>query len=109
MWLAPIGCREIGELDIIDAGQVHLFYTAKLTSDFGAGEESLESALFAPEDIPWDELAFQSVEFALRKYLEDPDAGRGLHMHELRRSNHYRIRNQGAALSRRIRSACADR
>jgi len=29
--------------------------------------ESLEAALFAPQDIPWDQLAFSSVSIALRK------------------------------------------
>ena len=36
--------------------------------------------LFAPEDIPWAEIAFESVNFALRRYLEDRASGReGLH------------------------------
>jgi 8-oxo-dGTP pyrophosphatase MutT (NUDIX family) len=42
---------------------------------FGAGAESLEVALFEPEDDPWDEIAFQSVRFALEKCLEDRAAG----------------------------------
>ncbi|CAN5457727.1 NUDIX hydrolase [soil metagenome] len=32
-------------------------------------DECLEAALFAPEDIPWDALAFQSTREALRDYL----------------------------------------
>ena len=33
----------------------------------------------ATADIPWDELAFQSTEFTLRRYLEDKAAGREEH------------------------------
>ena len=83
---------ELGHLfamvDVIDAGQVHLFYTAKLVGDYGAGAETLEADLFSEDEIPWDEIAFQSVEFALRKYLEDRGKSRDVHVHELRRSNH---------------------
>jgi hypothetical protein len=32
---------------------------------FGAGPESLEVGLFAPDDIPWNEIAFPSVHWAL--------------------------------------------
>ncbi len=81
---------ELGHLlamvDVVDAGQVHLFYTGKLASGFGAGEETLEAELFSEDEIPWDEIAFQSVEFALRKYFED--RGGAVHVHELRRRNH---------------------
>jgi hypothetical protein len=67
-------------VDVIDAGQVHLFYTARLVGDFGAGAETLEAALFSEEEIPWDEIAFHSVRFALEQYLSDRAAGReGLH------------------------------
>ena len=57
--------------------QVHLFYRGKLRdSDHAAGPESLETALFLEEDIPWDELAFRSVEYCLRTYLADRRSGR---------------------------------
>jgi ADP-ribose pyrophosphatase YjhB (NUDIX family) len=46
--------------------QVQLFYRATLESPkFAAGPESLEVALFAWGDIPWAELAFPSVKWAL--------------------------------------------
>jgi ADP-ribose pyrophosphatase YjhB (NUDIX family)/ribosomal protein S27AE len=32
-------------------------------------DECLEARVFAPEAIPWDELAFESTRFALRDYL----------------------------------------
>jgi 8-oxo-dGTP diphosphatase len=34
-----------------------------------AGDETLEAQTFAPEEIPWDELAFPSTIQALREYL----------------------------------------
>ena len=54
--------------------------------DFGAGEETLEARLMGEDDIPWDDIAFQSVEYALRKYFEDRGRNNGVHIHELRRS-----------------------
>ena len=83
---------ELGHLfamvDVIDAGQVHLFYTARLVGEFGAGEETLEAELFEEEDIPWDEIAFESVHYALRKFFEDRDGNDAVHVHELRRTHH---------------------
>jgi len=35
-------------------------------------DEGLEARLFAPHEIPWDELAFQSTYEALREYLGRP-------------------------------------
>jgi hypothetical protein len=65
---------------------VHLFFTAKLLGGFSAGEESLEVAMFAEDEIPWDNLAFQSGRYALRKYFEDQGQNNGVHIHELRRA-----------------------
>ena len=80
---------EIGHLfaavDVPHAGQVHVFYTATLTSDFAPGEESLEVALYAPDEIPWDEIAFPSGTFALRKYLEDDGQNNGVHAYTAER------------------------
>lgn len=56
--------------------QVHLFYRGRLlTPDYAAGEESLEVALVAPNEIPWQELAFRSVKLCLEQYLEDSQSG----------------------------------
>ena len=50
--------------------QVQLMYRARLaTADFSAGPESLEVGLFAWDEIPWDELAFPSVHWALNQFL----------------------------------------
>ncbi len=54
--------------------QVQLMYRARLRNSlFAPGTESLEVALFAWEDIPWTELAFPSVKWALNHYRETKD------------------------------------
>ena len=65
--------------------QVHMFYTARLVDgNFGVGAESLESRMFAEAEIPWQEMAFRSVSFALRAWLEDRRKGSfGLHTTDL--------------------------
>lgn len=75
---------EIGSLlsvvHVLHAHQVHVFFRAHLPkAEFGAGPESLEVELVDPADIPWQDIAFPSTEFALRRYLEDRAAGRELH------------------------------
>jgi ADP-ribose pyrophosphatase YjhB (NUDIX family) len=67
---------EIGSLlsivHVLHAHQVHVFFRATLQEPtFGAGIESLETALFDPKDIPWADIAFPSTDFTLRRYLED--------------------------------------
>jgi ADP-ribose pyrophosphatase YjhB (NUDIX family) len=50
-------------------GQVQIMYRAELLSpDFSAGPESLEVKLFSWEEIPWGELAFPSVHWALTQF-----------------------------------------
>ncbi|MDB5225843.1 MAG: hydrolase [Bacteroidota bacterium] len=58
------------------ANQVYIHFLAKLKDGIiRNGEESIESALFAEEEIPWKELAFTSSAFALRKFFEDRKGG----------------------------------
>jgi len=98
-WTVPAGFMELGEtlgegalretleeaqaevelgalfaiVDVLHAGQVHVFFRGTLREPvFGAGDETLEARLFAPDEIPWDEIAFRSVAMALRRYLEAP-------------------------------------
>ena len=71
---------EIGSLlavvHVLHANQVHVMFRARLPRpEFGAGAESLESVLCTEEQIPWSEIAFRSVDFALRRYLEDRREG----------------------------------
>jgi ADP-ribose pyrophosphatase YjhB (NUDIX family) len=51
--------------------QVQLIYRARLLRpEFAAGPESLEVALFAWDEIPWPDLAFPSVKWALDHFRE---------------------------------------
>lgn len=59
-------------------GQVQVIFRASLAEPgFGAGPESLEVRLFAWEDIPWGEIAFPSVHWALRRWREAAGAPLG--------------------------------
>jgi ADP-ribose pyrophosphatase YjhB (NUDIX family) len=110
-WTIPAGFMEVGEtlqqaaarecyeeavarveiqgpcaiVHVLHAEQVHVMFRATLAEpSFGVGVESLEVMLCEERDLPWEELAFQSVEFTLRRYFEDRAAGRsGLHFHTI--------------------------
>jgi ADP-ribose pyrophosphatase YjhB (NUDIX family) len=59
-------------VDVPHISQVHVFYRADLVSlDFAAGVESLEVKLFEEDEIPWSELAFQTVRRTLECYFSD--------------------------------------
>jgi ADP-ribose pyrophosphatase YjhB (NUDIX family) len=55
--------------------QVQIIFRARLASGFSAGPESLEVALFGWDEIPWDDLAFPSVHWALRHFREGVESG----------------------------------
>lgn len=96
-WTIPAGFMEIGEsteqgavretmeeanarieitdllaiYNIVRLSQVQIFYRARmLTPDFSAGIETLELDLYRWDDIPWDDLAFPTVHWILRKAIE---------------------------------------
>lgn len=55
-----------------------LFHAELLDQNFSAGAESLDVALFKPEAIPWDELAFHVMTRSLKYWLsgaQTPDIG----------------------------------
>lgn len=57
-------------------GQIYVLFKGDLIDGkYGAGEESLECGLFNEEDIPWDQIAFPSVERTLRHYFQDRKLG----------------------------------
>lgn len=61
--------------DVVVANQVHLFYLAEMVSaDLNPGKESLEAKLFHENEIPWNEIAFRSVEAALKHFFKDRQA-----------------------------------
>ena len=57
----------VGMFDVLGADQVHIVFAGQLTEPhFGVGHETTEVKLFCWQDIPWREIAFDSVEQALR-------------------------------------------
>ena len=75
---------EIGSLlllaNVTHARQVHVFFRSRMrTPTFGVTHESLEVRLLDERDIPWDDLAFPSTEYALRRYVEDRANGVSRH------------------------------
>ena len=83
-------------ISLPDIDQVYLLYLAKLLDlDFAAGEESLEVALFREADIPWEHIAFRTVEETLRHYFHDRCQG------------HFPL-HRGKLYRRRLSSAPAD-
>ena len=63
--------------DLPHIGQAYVYFRARLLGEaFGVGEESLETRLFAVEDIPWDEIAFPVLRYALQHWVEDQRRGK---------------------------------
>lgn len=61
----------IGVYNIPRISQVQMIYRARLLSpDVSAGPESREVGLFLWDEIPWEELAFPSVRWALGHWRE---------------------------------------
>ena len=62
----------LGVFSIARIGQVQIIFRARFADPdnprFGAGEESLEVALFSWDTIPWNEIAFPSVQWALQAW-----------------------------------------
>jgi ADP-ribose pyrophosphatase YjhB (NUDIX family) len=79
-WEEALAEVEIGSLlavvHVLHADQVHVMFRARLPEPtFGAGAESLEVMLYDEADVPWQDIAFRSVDFALRRYFEDRRRG----------------------------------
>jgi ADP-ribose pyrophosphatase YjhB (NUDIX family) len=68
-------------LNVVRAGQLHLFYRARLLDvDFAPGPETIEARLFDEAEVPWEELAFRTVRRTLEHYFADRREGRfGVH------------------------------
>jgi ADP-ribose pyrophosphatase YjhB (NUDIX family) len=72
---------EIGDLfsvfNLLPYGQVYLIFRARLVDDgFHPTEESLEVRLFKEEEVPWGDLAFETVSRSLGLYFADRAGGR---------------------------------
>lgn len=102
LWTLPAGFLELGEstaegalretdeeagahvelqglftvLNVVRAGQLHLFYRARmLDTHLNPGPETIEAQLFREEEIPWDEIAFRTVRDTLRHFFADRRLG----------------------------------
>ncbi len=61
-----------GVYNIIQRNQVHVYFRGELASPhFGPGAETSDAKLFAPEDIPWEQLAFPVGITALKRYIKE--------------------------------------
>ena len=76
--LAEVTLRHLyTHTSIVHVSQVQFLFLADLhVPEFGAGEETLETRLFHLSEIPWEQLAFQTIRNALRFYLQDLPHGR---------------------------------
>ncbi len=107
LWTLPAGFLELGEtseqgalretdeeagaevaleglftvLNVVRAGQIHLFYRARMLSPrLAPGPETIEARLFREHEVPWDQIAFRTVRQTLVHYFDDRRAGRfGVH------------------------------
>ena len=101
-WTLPAGFMELGEstaegagretveeagaeftmgpllsvMSVPRVGQVHLYYLAELRhEEFNPGFETQEARMFLESEIPWDELAFRTVQETLKHYFADKKSG----------------------------------
>lgn len=59
----------LGIYEVPRISQVHMMYRGRLVGDaYGCGPESLETALFSWEEVPWDRIAFPTGVQALRDW-----------------------------------------
>lgn len=102
LWTLPAGFLELGEstaegalretdeeagarieleglfsvLNVVRAGQLHLFYRARmLDTQLAPGPETLQAQLFREHEIPWEQIAFRTVRQTLEHFFADRRAG----------------------------------
>jgi ADP-ribose pyrophosphatase YjhB (NUDIX family) len=75
----------IAIVHVLHVHQVHVVFRGTLLdADVGAGPESLAVGFYEEHEIPWQDIAFRSVEFTLRRYFEDRrSGGTGFHFHDI--------------------------
>ncbi len=63
-------------LNVARVGQLHLYYRARMiNTELALGPETIEARLFEERDIPWHELAFETVSTTLRQFYVDRQRG----------------------------------
>lgn len=56
--------------------QVYVFFRARMIEEvYSPGYESLETRLFSQHEIPWDDLAFETVRRSLQYFFADRESG----------------------------------
>ncbi len=102
-WTLPAGFMELGEstaegaaretteesgahfkmgslftvMSVPRVGQVHLYYLAELQNEqFDPGFETQEVRLFSENEVPWDDLAFRTIQETLKSYFADKKSGK---------------------------------
>lgn len=86
-------------LDIPVIGQAYIFFRANLAEPytFSSGPESEDVALFSPEEIPFNSIAFSSVYITLKRWVDDRKRGMySLHHGVIRKKPGASIRDQSA-------------
>lgn len=110
LWTLPAGFMELGEsvseaasreaaeeacvrvtpescytlISLPDLSQVYIFYLARMAEpQFHPGPESLEVSLFSESEIPWDDLAFETVRRTLSHFFSDMKKGAYLFREEV--------------------------
>jgi ADP-ribose pyrophosphatase YjhB (NUDIX family) len=69
--IRPVFDQVLAIYSVPRISQVQIMFRGNLAEpDFGPGPESLEVQLFAWDDIPWPDLAFPTVGWALRHWKE---------------------------------------
>ena len=64
--------RLFAVISIVHISQVYILYLSRLENEnFFPGEESLEAKLFSENEIPWDEIAFDSIKKTIKYYFEN--------------------------------------
>ncbi len=98
LWTLPAGFLELGEstaagalretveeagarvelqglftvLNVVQVGQVHLFYRARmLDTTLAPGPETIEARLFREDEVPWAQIAFRTVQQTLLHFFAD--------------------------------------
>jgi ADP-ribose pyrophosphatase YjhB (NUDIX family) len=67
--LEVINLRLVGVYTRNGPGVVVIVYEAEAVSEAAAGDETTEVRWFHPDEIPWEDLAFDSTESALRDWV----------------------------------------
>jgi ADP-ribose pyrophosphatase YjhB (NUDIX family) len=103
LWTLPAGFLELGEttaqgalretdeeagaqidlgplftmLNVVRAGQLHLFYLATMrNAALAPGPETIEARLFHEHEVPWEQIAFRTVRETLKHFFDDRRRGR---------------------------------